>query len=305
MFKLIFCFLFLVLNINTYSQEFQKDFLDLIPPSPNSSEFIKIIDIPVEEFTGIPKINIPIYTINFKKLKIPIDMIYSSNGIKVDQMSSWVGLGWGLDAGGVVTRVVRGLPDEKYDDHSYGLFYSSEKIDILNSNVTESQINYALSFGSGAFENEPDIFFFKVPGYSGKFSFDENRNIHLMPKQNIIINFNMEEHAPITSFTLVTPDGNKYIFSSCESTETNLPGDRVFNSSWYLTEIVTQYGNVSFLYDDEDILEKKLSGEIQIYDDGQWRNFSRTSITPEIRFHTKRLKKITWSGGEIVFYANQ
>jgi hypothetical protein len=55
----------------------------------------------------------------------------------------------------------------------------------------------------------------------------------------------MAEHNPITSFTLITPDWNKYIFSACERTETNLPKDWAFNSSWYLTEIVTQYGDIS------------------------------------------------------------
>ncbi|MBQ7942040.1 MAG: hypothetical protein IJ328_06510 [Muribaculaceae bacterium] len=43
-----------------------------IPPSPEVSSLMKYIDIPVSHFTGLPQINIPLYTLTEGDLRIPI-----------------------------------------------------------------------------------------------------------------------------------------------------------------------------------------------------------------------------------------
>lgn len=286
----------------------QKDYLNLIPASPTSASLAKLVDIPVSEYTGTAKTNIPIYTIDYKGYKMPITLEYSTNGIKVDQVASWVGLGWSLNIGGIVTRTVRGVPDDRYEPDnyypSYGLFYSGSQINTLENGTQSQKLEIGRSFSNGVYENEPDIFYFKVPGYSGKFFFDEHKNVHLTPIQNIEIDFEMENQSPITSFTVITPDGVKYIFDEIESVETNLPRDYEFNSTWYLTKIETNYGDIQLSYNDEDILEKKLPGELMVHYDNSWHHFNRTVTTPEIRFHTKRLYTISWAHGSVVLISN-
>ena len=302
----VFSILFIILLSEAKSQiEFQRNSLDLIPPSPNSSELIKIIDTPIDEFTGQVQSIIPVYTIEDKDLKVPVKLVYNSNGIKVDQISSCVGLGWSLEAGGVVTRIVRGNPDDQYDNSipsSYGLFYYSDKVNIMNGTDIRDKIDYSVSFGSGGLDNEPDIFYFSLPGYSGRFFFDSDRNIHFSPKQNVkIVEHYQSGSELISAFTITTPDGNEYYFASIERTETNLPNDNLFHSSWYLTKIFTSHNTtVDFYYNDEDILEKTASGELQVYYKNQWKKWSKTVI-PEIRYHNKRLQKIIWTGGEVNF----
>ncbi|MFO8165327.1 MAG: hypothetical protein R6T98_12465 [Desulfatiglandales bacterium] len=44
-------------------------------------------------------------------LTLPITLNYSSNGLKVDKIASWVGFDWSLSAGGIITRNVAGVPD--------------------------------------------------------------------------------------------------------------------------------------------------------------------------------------------------
>ena len=62
--------------------------------------------------SGAVDINLPLYTITCGKLSLPITLTYNTGGIKVSQRPSIVGLGWNLNCGGVITRIIRGNVDE-------------------------------------------------------------------------------------------------------------------------------------------------------------------------------------------------
>ena len=57
-------------------------------------------------------ISIPIYTVQEGPLSLPIGLSYHASGIKVAEMASWVGSGWSLNAGGIISRTVQGIPDD-------------------------------------------------------------------------------------------------------------------------------------------------------------------------------------------------
>ena len=63
-------------------------------------------------YTGIPNIDIPFFTVRGSLINVPISISYHAGGIKVEEVSSSIGIGWSLNAGGVITRSIRGLPDE-------------------------------------------------------------------------------------------------------------------------------------------------------------------------------------------------
>src|ERR1700722_12616602 len=94
--------------------------------SPNAAALGKFGDIPVGYHTGVPQIGIPFYTVQAGPLKLPISLDYHASGIKCMEPASWVGTGWALNAGGVITRTVQGQPDEVGPDASivqqYGHF---------------------------------------------------------------------------------------------------------------------------------------------------------------------------------------
>src|SRR5687768_15138488 len=79
-----------------YSQQTEP----VLPPSPTAASLGKYASIPVGHYTGVPNINIPIYTISSGPLQLPISMSYHAGGIKVEEVASAVGLGWTLNAGG-------------------------------------------------------------------------------------------------------------------------------------------------------------------------------------------------------------
>lgn len=81
-------------------------------PSPNAAALGEYGDFPVSYHTGVPNISIPIYTLTEGSLQFLISLSYHSSGIQVDEVASWVGLGWSLNAGGVITRMINGTPDE-------------------------------------------------------------------------------------------------------------------------------------------------------------------------------------------------
>lgn len=85
---------------------------DLIPPSPNAAALGKYGIVPVSLQTGIPNISIPITEAIGRELKVPVTLNYHNNGFKPSEEASWVGLGWSLDAGGVITRILRDKVDE-------------------------------------------------------------------------------------------------------------------------------------------------------------------------------------------------
>ncbi|UIR57752.1 hypothetical protein LZQ00_07990 [Sphingobacterium sp. SRCM116780] len=88
---------------------------NVIPPSPNAQTFIKYGNFPVSNYTGVPDISVPIYNISLKDITLPITLSYNSSGIRVEEEASRVGLGWVLNAGGLITHNIR----ESNDFYSY------------------------------------------------------------------------------------------------------------------------------------------------------------------------------------------
>jgi YD repeat-containing protein len=225
----------------------------VMPPSATPASLAKYIDNPVSFYTGVPDIKIPLWTINLKKYKLPIQLSYHAGGVKVEEEASPVGLNWSLAAGGVITRAVRDIPDDynkgetikMEDDRPFdipvagnyprlGRFWSG-KYEVLRDFNSESTDNsYAWTnldriksnytqprngmFGMN--DLEPDIFYFNFGNKSGKFVFDVEGNIQtvaLIPYQDLKITHTLDANGKIASFTIVDNDGTEYLFSSVET----------------------------------------------------------------------------------------
>jgi len=83
----------------------------IVPLTPEVAGLGKYGDIPVSKYTGIPSIDIPIYTIEVGDLKVPISLNYYASGIQVAQEATWVGLGWNLLCGGCISTIAVGGSD--------------------------------------------------------------------------------------------------------------------------------------------------------------------------------------------------
>lgn len=63
-------------------------------------------------FDGSTTVTVPIYQFEGPGGDYGISFAYNTKGIKVDQVASAIGLGWNLQAGGSIVRMVKDLPDE-------------------------------------------------------------------------------------------------------------------------------------------------------------------------------------------------
>jgi hypothetical protein len=244
--KTIFTLLFISLSCGLlYAQTYQVPIdptaESIIPPSPQAYQFAKYGEYPINMSTGVPSISIPIHEIKVGPLSMPITLSYHASGIKVDEKASWVGLGWNLQAGGMISRVVKGHPDE--NEHGY-----------LNRGIP-SQINtplvrqdfYDLAYmNEGFFDVEPDQFNYNFNGYSGKFYFNADGSIFTLPSTDLKIEYENEGTSPITAFKITTPDGLVYEFGLSQNVTYKTKTDLLYttgllswsaSSSWYLTRI--------------------------------------------------------------------
>jgi hypothetical protein len=88
---------------------------DFIPASPRAASLGIFGQIPVGNFTGTAQINIPLYEIKYKELSVPLSISYHASGNKPDAFPGPVGLGWSIQAGGMISRQINGLSDTETD----------------------------------------------------------------------------------------------------------------------------------------------------------------------------------------------
>lgn len=75
------------------------------PASPTQFQFSKYLEMPVNEYTGVPNISIPLFQTVIDELTIPVTLTYHAGGIRVNQEASWVGLGWDLRFGSISQEI--------------------------------------------------------------------------------------------------------------------------------------------------------------------------------------------------------
>jgi len=209
-----------------------------------------------------------LYTLNNGMIQVPIRLEYKNlTGIKVNQFSSRVGLGWELYAGGTISRIVMGYPDDEYKDEE-------EKEGILfNDNLTEIESLDPYTINNEDFEDivkkdyEPDVFVINAPTFSARFFFDKNNEVISLDRQNLRIESTQDNEGKLNSFTVTDERGVKYIFDQISTvTETTNfvrpsfvvseiePDERTYNSTWSLSRIEDPFSNfVNFNYLSENV----------------------------------------------------
>ncbi|KAB1159547.1 hypothetical protein F7018_04345 [Tenacibaculum aiptasiae] len=98
--KFIVNIIIMFLNVLLISvQELPK----IVPPSPDVASLGKYGEIPIGYQYGTPNINIPITSVKNRRLEVDVSLSYHSEGVKVTESSSNVGMNWTLSTGGIIT----------------------------------------------------------------------------------------------------------------------------------------------------------------------------------------------------------
>lgn len=287
---------------------------DIIPPSPTAYKFTAFGNIPFNSSTGTFQYSLPIYAIEMTDFNMLISLTYNSGGVKVDETSSITGHDWSLDAGGIISRVMRGKPDELSSRwYPSSINTQTDAIKIKNITNQTAPTNY---------DTERDWFSFRVNGLSGNFYFDENLNIYIDSKDYVKIEYNPDSNSlnnvgygvPST-FTITDNKGYKYIFGGSheyqegmQTSTNNSPRNLFYYSAWFLKEIITPNQNkVSFKYRENNMSYIAGNTYSLLYTE-QCRqsdyigNYSETSSYSTIK--SRVISEISFANGTILFAYN-
>ena len=207
--------LFSFLSLNTFGNNEISQYI----PTPNSASIGTYGVVPVSMYTGKPEISIPLHTLNYRGFSLPISLNYDGSGVRVNDMPGWVGSGWSLNAGGVITRSVRGTIDEK---HSKQLYLNREtlaehrKVKNYDPNYFSNyEVEYGDYFGryqnvshprgftfdddaaiaNGDLDRCSDVYYFNFLNYSGCFFLNENKDWIVKSESNLEVIFDCKDRS--------------------------------------------------------------------------------------------------------------
>nr|WP_320022249.1 BACON domain-containing protein [uncultured Draconibacterium sp.] len=296
---------FLILFIPLFMNG-QSTLPKVIPPSPQAQEFIKFIEYPMDYSSGLPSINVPLYTIRSKDLSLPISISYHASGLKPNSDESGIiGLGWHLNAGGIISRSISRKPDEKV----WNNLIPDENDFSSNTNAVEHDpdANILDNLVRGYKESSIDIFNYSFPSKSGKFLFKRSTalsaflNPVLLPYNPLKIIPNLQTVNGSNSFDyfeIIDENGVYYRFGNSISTtndeieyytDINDYNGKDGITSWLLTEIISanKSDTISFEYNDVMCYNNGVNLTKTIHK--SHRTFHKTVNTPSSTSHD-------WSG---------
>lgn len=203
-------------------------------------------------YTGAMTFSVPVYTYSDPDFTIPVSLEYNYDGYKPSQHSGLVGLGWSLNCGGVITREIRGVPDEGTIDNSIkgwkaaraagiqylydtannicstamvgclvnvsGFPYLDECVrNVVRFDAYHDSPMYAVSGQHLYYDTAPDLFHFSFCGYSGDFMILDDGTIRAyntnIPQGELSISFTPGAgEVESTEIVITTADGTKYHF---------------------------------------------------------------------------------------------
>ncbi len=227
------------------------NFYGNITPSVESFSMIQYGKEQPSLYTGAMNYSLPLYTYHDEDFTLPISLEYHFDGFKPAQCSGTVGYGWSLNCGGVITREVRGLPDEYHDFEGDRVGYfrkiigsqrmlhperqtvMNNKIPVpfpqmlphgdINNSVIDDMPLFADSLaleGDRMYDTSADIFHFSFLGRTGSFMMKENGQFIIFGTNSphgefsIILNFDADSLSEVQaySFEIRTGDGFRYLF---------------------------------------------------------------------------------------------
>jgi hypothetical protein len=207
-----------------YAQQQQVNFGDSSRPVPSVSSLATYANTPVSNATGLPEISFPLLGLPTYNggMSLNVGLSYNPMNVSQSEPASQTGTGWTVFTGGVISRSITLDIDEMYDDPTNG--------------------NYVKN-------NFDDIYYYNLPGVSGKFKFVRNPANNTFELINLSSNKVKIEYTRtnntatliLDSFTITDTNGIKYFFNdySKSNQERNVYslGGKVYRSAFFLSQI--------------------------------------------------------------------
>jgi len=192
--------------------------------------------VSVNPLTGTAGITIPVYTVSSGQVSVPVYLQYTGSGVRIKDVEGTAGMSWNLYAGGQISRVVRGLPDDctadSLNNTMYGwmatgnagaTFAATFAPQNDNSFATcTDESNDISSINTYVFpynDTEPDLFYVSAPGLSCELVYDRaTAAFHPVSYQDLVIQITQvtasgKHLGNITQFTITNDKGITYVFA--------------------------------------------------------------------------------------------
>ncbi len=234
------------------SSSYTLEMPEVLYKTPEAMAFQKYGVYEVSEFTGSPSIQVPLYTVKYKDIEIPIALTYDAGGIPVEQESSWVGLGWNLMVGGCINYVPSGSTDPRLLEASATewedfLSEGDGVVSYMQSDMDSYSIDLRRDFRAGYGERD----YYQVSLPHGRFLtfFYDN----LTGKYDVfgkdgdqykIEDLNNSSYSTLydAQWAVTDGDGWVYYFQPGEKYTEDTPAS-LYTSSWNLVRILSPEGS--------------------------------------------------------------
>lgn len=216
---------------------------------PSSVSASQLFRKPAEEIdyaTGQATVRIPLYEIRTADFVLPISIYFTTGGIKTNQLCGAIGAGWQLEAEPMITRIVRGLPDEFH-------FLADSAARYARNNRP-----YRLRLAAGETDIQQDIFHYRLLSGRGKFLLGESSHRYFHPIPLTQEGVRITSSSPIlnptfgSSISITDPSGNLYVFGKdAPARELTYQGRDESVTAWKASEILSPNGDfLRFSYAD-------------------------------------------------------
>lgn len=329
--KLKVCFMSMlalmqVFSVNAINVPTVKDWLPVMPRTPEVASFERYGDYPIGYNNGTVGINVPLFNFAlYGGFSLPVGLSYHSSGIKITDVSGRVGTGWTLNAGGCISRDQRGLPDDKSVSGFYR-FVKSHPNYAFPKNVNVYDHAAILdSISNGSVDSEPDIFYVTIPGRTIKMFFGNDGAFHTIPQTDIKVSKTaLDASGALGGWTIVDESGIRYHFGeyggnrAIEMSENTNTGTRTA-TAWKLLAVESPYGNVlaTFRYSRSNYKNPVLSHRVyRFYDSSVYQGSmylannigeitGESTYSPSFDFEGMDLSEISMPGiGAVSFHTS-
>ncbi|WP_412560622.1 RHS repeat domain-containing protein [Winogradskyella sp. MIT101101] len=195
-----------------------QDLPNIVPPSPEAASLGKFTEVPISHYTGLPNISVPIASYEVGGKSFPVSINYHARGVRVEEIASRVGIGWTLNAGGIITRQTRHISDDAnlgyLDNNNFLINKLADETFFSDDNVRNDYYdNYLQGNPQELLDRIPDNFMIQAGSLSGKFIFDYKNGGVLQQKfSDMKIETSSNGNGIIDGFIVTDKDGFKYYF---------------------------------------------------------------------------------------------
>lgn len=220
---------------------------NVVSPSPSVANLMKFEEVPVNNYTGVPDISIPIASVSAPASDLPVNVSlkYHTYNAKSDSKAGEVGLGWSLIGAGSISRTVRGGIDEAVvgleNGSMLGMYFDQyvgnypDQINYFNILVEApavSPVDVSKEIFDAHYKNkydtQYDLYQYNFFNHTGRFVLKKNGNQLIVVKlddNNLKIKANystdigpLKAFEPL-SFEITDDKGNLFIFDVLEKSQ--------------------------------------------------------------------------------------